>query len=129
MNQSVLDCEEYVNSTSFPTSCNSLFWAVENRQCNPVAYTGSVCKEALLDWQNCIDRQTRLATIIISLSESQAELEEQAMQALDAISEWNNSTATLTWVLFVEVDTGKNNNQVHFFRQKYTGHTHNYNEL
>ena len=52
-----------------------------------MAYTGSVCREALLEWRNCLERQDTSATIITSLSESQAELEEQARQTLDAISE------------------------------------------
>ena len=57
-----------------------------------MAYTGSVCREALSDWQNCLGitrHDAAAATIVISLSGSQAELEEQAMEALDAISEWH----------------------------------------
>ena len=77
------------------SSCQSLSWAVESSRCNPVAYTGSVCREALLEWQNCLERQDTSATMITSLSESQAELEEQARQTLDAISEWNMTASEL----------------------------------
>ena len=77
------------------SSCQSLSWAVESVRCNPVAYTGSVCREALLEWWNCLERQDTSATIITSLSESQAELEEQARQTLDAISEWNMTASEL----------------------------------
>ena len=87
MNQSALDCEGFEDFIQFPASCPPHSWAVEIRRCNPVSYTGSVCKEALLEWQNCLYRQARSATIVISLSQSQAELEEQAMQILEVLSE------------------------------------------
>ena len=71
------------------SNCGTLTWVAENHTCvNPVTYSGQVCHEPLLQWQSCIDGQNMSNFILISSGESQSHLEQQALEAIDAISQF-----------------------------------------
>ena len=86
---STMACEDSERTALFSSNCGTMAWAGGNSTCSPVTYTGQVCKEALLEWKNCIVGQNNSNTIFISAVESQMEVEQQAVQTLQVISQFN----------------------------------------
>ena len=83
------------------SSCGTLTWVAENRTCDPVTYTGQVCQEHLLEWQSCIVGQNRSNVILISTEESQLNLEQQVLEAIEVISQFNMYTGKLMNLILV----------------------------
>ena len=75
------------------SNCGTLTWVAENQTCaNPAAYSGQACHEPLLQWQSCIVGQDMSNFILISSGESQSHNEQQAMQAIEALSQFDKYT-------------------------------------
>ena len=78
------------------SNCGTLTWVAENHTCvNPVTYSGQVCHEPLLQWQSCIVGQNRPNFILVSTGESQSHLKQQALEAINAISQFDKYTRKL----------------------------------
>ena len=53
-----------------------------------MTYTGQVCKEPLLEWQNGIAEQNSSNVVLISTVESQLQLEQQVIQTLEVVGQF-----------------------------------------
>ena len=84
------DCNKLGPSSSSPATCGGLAWSVQKSTCNsPSVYTGSVCKEDLLQWKKCIFGSNSSSSIIISLPEYQYYSEEEALEILNTLSQFS----------------------------------------
>ena len=88
-----MGCEESGRTALFSSSCGTMAWVADNSSCSPVTYTGQACREALLEWKSCIVGQNSSNTIFISAVESQVEVEQQAKETLQIISQSNKYTS------------------------------------
>ena len=77
------DCSEH--GLPNPSLCKSMTWSFMNSSFNPQIYVGSVCRNHLLAWQNCTIGSSVVDNISISVMESQAEIEQLAVQTYDVI--------------------------------------------
>ena len=78
------------------SNCGALTWVAENHTCaNPAMYSGQVCHEPLLQWQSCIVGQNMSNFALISTAESQTHLEQQTLEAIELLSQFDKHTKKL----------------------------------
>ena len=66
--------------------CKSMTWTFVNSNFTPLTYVGSVCRRYLLAWQDCTIGPSFVDNnISISVFESQAEIEQLAVEAYPLI--------------------------------------------